>query len=142
MKGSEQAQPMTCWASGGADHGAQVAAGHGGLDLAALLGGEGAVVEGDGEVVVVDGPQLLEDELGLPAGVDENQAHAGAAKGFVDLGDGVLAGMAGPGDLALGDEDVDHRRRAGVAADDGDCGGGGGASFSPRGRWWAAKQLG
>ena len=35
------------------------------------------VVQADGQIVLVDRPQLLEDELGLPAGVDEDQRHAG-----------------------------------------------------------------
>ena len=57
----------------GADHGAQLARRHGRLDLAALLGGQRAVMQGDRQVVLVEAPQLLERELGLGAGVDEHQ---------------------------------------------------------------------
>jgi hypothetical protein len=42
----------------GADHGPQLAARHGRLDLAPLLGRQAAVVQGDGQVVVVQLPQL------------------------------------------------------------------------------------
>jgi len=123
----------------GADHGPQVATRHRRLDLAPLLGRQRAVVQADRQVVLVHRPQRLENELGLPAGVDEDQRHAGAADDVVDLRQGVQAGVARPRHLALRDEDVDHRRGAGVAADDGDCGG---ASFSPWGRRWLAERDG
>ena len=80
----------------GADHGLEVAARHGRLDLAPLLGGQGAVVQGDRQVVLIDRPQRLEDELGLPAGVDEDQAQPCAADGVIDFRDGVDAGVARP----------------------------------------------
>ena len=56
-----------------------------------------AVVQGDRQVVVVQPPQLLEGELGLEAGVDEDQRGPGALDGLIDLGHGVLGGVAGPG---------------------------------------------
>jgi len=102
---------------GGADHGPQLAPGHGGLDLAPLLGGQRAVVERDRQVVLVQPPQLLEGELRLPAGVDEHQGRAGLADHVVDLGHGVLGGVARPGDLAVREQHVDDRRRAGLAQD-------------------------
>ncbi len=86
---------------GGADHGPQLAARHRRLDLAPLFGGEGAVVQGDGQVVVVEPPQLLEGELGLEAGVDEDQRGLRPADLLVDLRHGVLGGVAGPGHAAL-----------------------------------------
>jgi hypothetical protein len=62
----------------GADHGAQLAAGHRRLDLAPLLGRQAAVVQGDRQAVVVQPPQLLEGELRLEAGVDEDQRRPDA----------------------------------------------------------------
>ena len=97
--------------------GPQVAPRHGRLDLAPLLGGQGAVVQGDGQVVLVQPPQLLEGELGLEAGVDEHQGGARAADGLIDLRHGVLGGVAGPGHLAFRQQHIDHRRRARGALD-------------------------
>jgi hypothetical protein len=68
--------------------------------------------QGDGQVVVVQPPKLLKGELGLEAGVDEDQGDAGALDDLIDLGHGVVGGMAGPGHLALGQQHVDHWRRA------------------------------
>ena len=56
-----------------AHHRAQLAGGHGVLDLAALRNVERAVMQRDGEIVVVDAPQFLEQQFGLAAGVDEDQ---------------------------------------------------------------------
>ena len=58
---------------GGADHAAQFARRHRVLDLAALRDVERAVMQRDGEAVVVHAPQILEQHLGLAAGVDEHQ---------------------------------------------------------------------
>uniref|UniRef100_A0A0N4ZZC8 LigA n=1 Tax=Parastrongyloides trichosuri TaxID=131310 RepID=A0A0N4ZZC8_PARTI len=116
----------------GADHGLQVAARHRRLDLAPLLGGQRAVVQGDGQVVLIDRPQRLEHELGLPAGVDEDQAEPCLPDGVVNLGDGVDAGVARPGHAAFADQHIHHRRRAGIAQDDAN-------PFSPCGRRWARR---
>ena len=60
----------------GAHDGAEPARSHGVLDLAALRHVERAVVKGDGETVVVDVPERVEDHLSLaPLGVDENERH-------------------------------------------------------------------
>ncbi|MNJ35713.1 hypothetical protein D3C77_304670 [compost metagenome] len=111
----------------GADHGLQVAARHRRLDLAPLFRRQRAVVQGDGQVVLIDRPQRLEHKLSLPAGVDEDQAELGAADGVVDLGDSVNPGVPGPRHAALGDQHVHHRRRARIAQHDPN-------SFSPCGR--------
>ena len=58
---------------GGTDHRAQPAFGHRAFDLAALADIERAVMQRDGEAVVVDAPQFLKNHLGLHAGVDEHQ---------------------------------------------------------------------
>ena len=57
----------------GADHAAQFARRHGVLDLAALGDVERAVMQRDREAVVVHAPEILEQHLGLAAGVDEDQ---------------------------------------------------------------------
>ena len=61
---------------GGAHHRAQPAGRHRGLDLAPLRHVERAVVQRDREVVVVQLPEVLENALGLAAGVDEYQSRA------------------------------------------------------------------
>ena len=81
---------------GGADHGPEFAARHRRLHLATLLGGQAAVVQGDGQVVVVETPQFLEGELGLETGVDEYQGGPGSLDGVVDLLHRVFGGVAGP----------------------------------------------
>ena len=63
----------------GADHRAELAGGHRRLDLAPLAGVERAVMERDRQALRVDAPQLLEDQLGLAARVDEEQRHLVAA---------------------------------------------------------------
>ena len=55
------------------DHRAQLARRHRLLDLAALRDIERAVMQRDGKIVVVDAPQLLEQEFRLAARVDEDQ---------------------------------------------------------------------
>ena len=91
----------------GADDGAELARDHRGLDLPALGGVERAVVEGDGQAVLVDPPQRLKDQLGLAADVDEEQRHLVAADRLVDVGHSVNAGVPGPGHTLLGVEDGD-----------------------------------
>ena len=70
----------------GRDHRAQLARRHRRLDLAALLDGQDAVMQRDRQIVVVEPPQLLEHELGLGAGVDEDDRWSVAADHVVDLG--------------------------------------------------------
>ena len=101
----------------GGDHGAQGAARHGGLDLAALLDRQAAVVQGDLEALVVEVPQGLEDDLRLGAGVDEDQGGLGALEALVDLGEGVHRHMPRPGHMRLALEDGDLRLGAAVLPD-------------------------
>ena len=103
---------------GGAHHGLERAGGHGGLDLAASRGVERAVVQRDGQAVVVDAPQLLEHQLGLAARVDEHEAEPVRLDGGVDLGDGVAGGVAGPGQRQLGVEDAHVGPRAAFGDDE------------------------
>ena len=91
----------------GAHHGAQFAGGHGVLDLATLRDVERAVMQGDGEIVVVDAPQFLEQEFGLAAGVDEDQCGLVPLDQLVDFAERVARRMAGPGQMFLGVEHAD-----------------------------------
>jgi hypothetical protein len=56
----------------GGDHGAQIARRHRRLDPGAGLARQAAVMQPDGQVVVIRRPQRLKEQLGLRAGVDEN----------------------------------------------------------------------
>ncbi|MNE47145.1 hypothetical protein D3C80_1415280 [compost metagenome] len=75
------------------------------------------MVQGDGQIVVVQPPQFLKGELGLPAGVDEDQGGARRLDGLIDLGHGVLSGVTGPRDAVLGQQNLQLRRGAGLAHD-------------------------
>ena len=101
-----------------AHHRAQFAGGHGVLDLAALGDVERAVMQGDGEIVVVDAPQFLEHEFGLAARVDEDQRGLVALDQIVDFAERMPRRMAGPGQMLLGVEHGDLRLRAGLRHDD------------------------
>ena len=97
---------------GGGDDGAELAGGHGGFDLAALGDVEAAVVDGDGEGVVVQLPQGLEHEFALGAGVDEDDGHGVGADALEDAGGGGEAHVAGPGQAFLGEHDGEGGRGA------------------------------
>ena len=99
---------------GGGDHRAQPADRHRGLDLAALRDIERAVMQRDGEAVVVDAPQLLEDAFGLAAGVDEDERGLVALDQAVDFVDRVMRRMPGPRQPLGGVEHAHVGRGAGV----------------------------
>ena len=61
---------------GGADHRAQAPGRHRGFDLAPLRHVERTVMQRDGEIVVVDVPELLKNALRLAARVDEDERGA------------------------------------------------------------------
>ena len=102
----------------GANDGAQGAARHRRLDPAPLLGGKRPVMQGNGQAVLVQPPELLEGELGLEAGVDENQRRARPPDRLVDLWHGVSGGVADPRHLPLREQHVHHRRRSAGSADE------------------------
>jgi hypothetical protein len=90
------------------------------LHLAPLLHRERAVVQRDRQVVVVDAPQSLEDDLGLGAGVDEHQRGAGPPDRLVQRRYGVGRVVAGPrqavrrqehGDVGLGSRRAQDQSR-------------------------------
>jgi hypothetical protein len=93
----------------GADHGAELSRRHRRLDLPPLGRVERAVMERDGEALVVDPPELLEDQLRLAPRVDEEERHAVRCDPVVDVGDGVAGRMPGPGHPLLRVEDRDIR---------------------------------
>ena len=59
--------------AGGGDQRADLAVGHRRLDLAPRLDRQAAVMDADRQRLVVDRPQILEDQLGQAAGVAEDQ---------------------------------------------------------------------
>ena len=93
---------------------AQLAARHGGLDLAALRDVERSVMQRDREAVLVDAPQLLKDPLRLAARIDEHQRGAMPPDVGVDLAERVLRRMSGPRQPLGGVEHGDVGRRAAV----------------------------
>ena len=106
---------------GRADHAAQPSRRHRILDLAALRDIERAVMQRDGEAVVVHAPQILKQHLGLAAGVDEHQRGVVAPDQMVDFAERMARGVPGPGQPLARVEHLDNRRR-GAAGDD-DIGG-------------------
>ena len=82
-----------------AHHRAQFSGHHGVLDLAALGDVERAVMQRDGEIVVVDPPQFLEKKFGLAAGVDEDQRGLVRLDQRVDFAERVARRMTGPGQM-------------------------------------------
>ena len=83
------------------------------LDPAALADIERAVMQRDREIVVVHAPELLEDQLGLAARVDEDQRHLVALDQRVDLAERMARRVAGPGQPLGGVEHGDVGRGAG-----------------------------
>ena len=83
----------------------------------------------DGEIVVVEMPELLKDALGLAAGVDEDERGPVRLDQPVDLRERVARRMAGPGkplarvehahirrSAAFGDDEIGARTACGAAA--------------------------
>ena len=73
-----------------------------------------------GEVLVVDRPQVLEDQLGEAAGVAEDERGLVLLDQLHHLARGVAARMARPGNAAFGDEDRQVGLGAGIALDQAD----------------------
>ncbi len=105
---------------GSADHAAQPPRSHGVLDLAALRHVERAVMQRDRQAIVVHPPQVLEQHLGLAAGIDEHQRSLVALDQVVDLVERVARGVPGPGQPFAGVQHLDDRCRR--AAGDYDVG--------------------
>ena len=71
----------------------------------------------DGEIVVIEMPELLKDALGLAAGVDEDERGAVRLDQPVDLRERVARGMAGPRKPLVRVEHA-HIRRGAALGDD------------------------
>ena len=93
------------------DDRAQPSGRHRVLDLAPLADVERAVMQRDRQIVVVHPPQLLEDQLGLAARVDEDQRHFVPLDQRVDFAQRMARGVAGPGQPFGGVEHRDVGRR-------------------------------
>ena len=78
---------------------------HCSLDLAPRFHRKAAMVDADGQRLVVHGPQILEDQLGEAARVAEDERGLVLLDVPHDLTRGVAAGMARPGYAVLGNED-------------------------------------
>ena len=114
----------------GADDGAELSRRHRRLDLAPLGGVERAVMEGDRIALGVDPPELLEDQLGLAADIDEEEGKPVRRYRGVEIGDGIAAGVARPRH-ALGRIE-DRNVGLGAAGDDDEVGHGPGLARQPR----------
>ena len=104
----------------GADDGPQGACGHRLFHPFALFAGEAAVVDADGEVLAILQPEVVEEKLGLGAGVVEDQGGLVAGHFVQDRGDGVAAAAAAPGRGVVGFQHRDVGVGAGVGFQD--CG--------------------
>ena len=89
------------------NNGAQFAGGHRGFDFFALSGIERAVMQADRQIFIVGPPEFLESELGLHAGVDEDERQFLRADRVIDFAHRVARRVSGPRDIVLGFEDVD-----------------------------------
>ena len=105
-----------------AHHRAQLAPRHGVLDFAPLRHIERTVMQRNGEVVVVDAPQLLENPFSLAAGVDEDERRLVRLYQRIDFAECMQRRMPGPGQMLRGVEHGDLRLRAGLRHDKiGEC---------------------
>ncbi len=95
----------------GGHHRAQLALRHRRLDPAALRHVQAAVMQRDRQRRFVQPPQRLEHQLGLGAGVDEDDRHAGGADARQDVGRAVQPHVARPGQPPL----RQHHRQSGGA---------------------------
>src|SRR5690625_3355791 len=94
---------------GGGDDHAQPPLRHGGFHPAPLLRRQAAMMQGDGQPLIIQASELLEDELGLSTGVHEDQGSAGTAKPLIDVRQGIERHVAGPGQGFPACEDLDLR---------------------------------
>ena len=105
MTRSTSPQSMPEIEAGGGDQRAQPAVAHRRLDLAPCLQAEAAMVDADRQRLVVDLPQILENQFGQAAGVAEDKRGLVRLDQLHHLRGGIAARMARPGHAALGDQD-------------------------------------
>ena len=102
--------------AGGRDKCAQFAPRHRPFDLAPRLARKRAVVDADGQLVLVHVPQVLEDVFGKKTRVGKYQRGPVPADLFVKLRDRPCRRMPAPWHaLFIGQQDFDFRRRAFLA---------------------------
>ena len=94
---------------GGRNDRFQRAARHGAFNLAALFSRQRTVMQADGQVVLVEPPEFLKQQLALGAGVDEDQGCLVLLDPSVELFCGMQRHMPGPGQTFFGDQDFDLR---------------------------------
>jgi hypothetical protein len=97
------------------DEPAKLARRHRALDLAPRFKREAAVVDADRQRLVVDRPQVLEDQLGEAARVAEDEGRAVAIDQVQDFACRMPARVARPGDAVFGDQDRQIGLGAGIA---------------------------
>ena len=102
----------------GRHHRLERAGRHRRLDLAAAGGIERAMMQRDRQAVLVHPPQFLEQQLGLAAGVHENQRQIVGLDGGVDFRNGIARAVPGPGQRRLRIQHADVVRRAAVDRDE------------------------
>ena len=88
------------------DDRAQPAGRHRGLDLAALLDREAAVMERDRQLLLVEAPQRVEAQFGLRTRVDEQDRAPGLAQRVVDIGHRRQRHVSRPRHPRFGHEDA------------------------------------
>ena len=87
---------------------------HRGLHPLALHAVEAAVMDADGQRVVIGEPQVVKEDLGLRAGVVKDERGAVAAHLRQHLGDGMRRTTAGPGGRRVRLEHGDIRLGPGI----------------------------
>ncbi|MNX96237.1 hypothetical protein D3C86_1285470 [compost metagenome] len=102
----------------GGDDGAQPVFGHGGLHPATLSSIQRTVMQGNRQIVVIDGPEFLEDQLRLRAGIDEDQRRLVVLQRRVQILHGVTRRMAGPWDALFRVQDGNIRFCAALDGDE------------------------
>src|SRR5690606_3014699 len=93
----------------GGDDGTQGARGHRLFHPAPLRCRQRAVVQSDGQAQVVGPPQILEEQLRLPARIYEQKAQPVRLDGSVNLSDGITRGVPDAGQAVVELHDVDVR---------------------------------
>ncbi len=107
----------------GADDGPEGPGGHGLFHAGPLFAGEAAVVDADGQVLGVGKPEVVEEQLGLRAGVVEDEGGPVAGHFVQDRGNRVAAAAAAPRGRGFGFQHRDVGVGAGVGFEDRGFGG-------------------
>ncbi len=104
---------------GGTDHGPERPARHGRLHLAPAFHVQAAMMQRDGQHVVIHPPEFLKHQLRLAAGIDEDQHGAMVPDRLIDLRYDMPCRVPGPRDPPLRPQDRHLRLRTRGTTDDG-----------------------